>query len=824
MRFAITAFLVGGYLLCSPLAGRAAEPTKAELDFFEKKIRPVLVKHCYECHSADSKEVKGGLVLDTREGLRKGGESGGHGVVPGEPGESVLMEALRYESFEMPPKQQLPENVIADFDKWIKMGAPDPREGKSLVQKKIDFEAAKKYWAYQPLAKPQPPKTKTANWARSDIDRFLLAKLEGADLKPVADAEPGSLIRRLYFDLIGLPPTPNQVDEYTANPTAAHLAQIVDRLLDSPQFGERWGRHWLDVVRYGESTGMERNYTYPQAWRYRDYVIQSINQDKPFDRFLTEQIAGDLLPAKTPDEREQNLVATGFLAIGPKSLNERNREQFAMDVVDDQIDVASRAFLGLTVACARCHDHKFDAIPQNEYYAFAGIFRSTETYFGTGGGAGNRQGGELLAIADGEIKTVKPAGGKGNNKQNVKQLANQKRKLDKQLANLENREKTPAVEKRITQLEEQQAKLKRQLAKARKGEDEEAEEKPAKDQTLIMGVLDAGNPSDTEVRLRGEPDDRGDRVPRGFLTVASRFDVPKIAESHSGRLELAKWIADPQNPLTARVAVNRFWQHLFGRGIVGTVNNFGNNGEKPSHPELLDYLASDFIQNGWSLKHFVRSVVLSRAYQLGCQSQEAGLAADPDNHLLWRQNQRRLEAEALRDAMLFASGELDLTPAKGSIVSKVGDGDVGRNLRVSEFETDNTKRSVYLPIVRSAVPEALAVFDFPEPSIIAGQRDVTTVPTQALYMLNSPFVLDRSKKLAQRLLKDDSLATDQSRIARAFRDTLCREPLPEELASAEKFISEAVPLVGTRDMEPRLKAWMGFCHVLLASSEFRYLQ
>ncbi len=396
------------------------------------------------------------------------------------------------------------------------MGAPDPREGKSLVQKKIDFEAAKKYWAYQPLAKPQPPKTKTKNWARSDIDRFLLAKLEGAGIKPVADADPKSVIRRLYFDLIGLPPTPDQVNEYTADPTPANLAQIVDRLLDSPQFGERWGRHWLDVVRYGESTGMERNYTYPQAWRYRDYVIGSINEDKRFDRFLTEQIAGDLLPAKTSKEREENLVATGFLAIGPKSLNERNREQFAMDVVDDQIDATSRAFLGLTVACARCHDHKFDAIPQSEYYAIAGIFRSTDTYYGTGGGNGNRQGGELLALKGNEIQTVKPAGGKGNNKKKVKNLANQKRKLDKQLANLENREKTPAVEKRIAQLEQQQAKLKRQLAKARKGEDEEPEEKSAKDQTLIMGVLDSNKPDDTEVRLRGEPDDRGDTVPPGL--------------------------------------------------------------------------------------------------------------------------------------------------------------------------------------------------------------------------------------------------------------------------------------------------------------------
>ncbi|MCA9067440.1 MAG: DUF1549 domain-containing protein, partial [Planctomycetaceae bacterium] len=355
MRLGLTLVIISSYILGQPTLG--AEPTKEQLDFFEKKIRPVLVKHCYECHSADSKEVKGGLLLDTRDGLRRGGESGGHGVVPGEPEESVLLEALRFESFEMPPEKQLPENVIADFEKWIKMGAPDPREGKSLVQKKIDFEAAKGYWAYQPLNKPVPPKTNSANWATTDIDKFLLAKMEAAGIAPVQDADPATLIRRVYFDLVGLPPTPQQVEEYTANPTPKHLGEIMDRLLESPQFGERWGRHWLDVVRFGESTGMERNYTYPHAWRYRDYVIKSFNEDKPFNQFITEQIAGDSLPAKTPEERQEQLTATGFLAIGPKSLNERNREQFAMDVVDDQIDVTSRAFLGLTVACARCHDH-----------------------------------------------------------------------------------------------------------------------------------------------------------------------------------------------------------------------------------------------------------------------------------------------------------------------------------------------------------------------------------------------------------------------------------------------------------------------------------
>ncbi len=825
MRFALTAWFISSCMLSSPLI--AAEPTKKELDFFEKKIRPVLVKHCYECHSAESKEVKGGLLLDTREGLRRGGESGGHGVVPGEPKESVLLEAMRFETFEMPPKQQLPENVIADFEKWIKMGAPDPREGKSLVQKKIDFEAAKKYWAYQPIQKPAVPKTQAANWAKTDIDKFLLAKMEAAGIKPAQDADPRTLIRRLYFDLVGLPPTPAQVEEYAGNPTSAKLGEIADRLLDSPQFGERWGRHWLDVVRYGESTGMERNYTYPNAWRYRDYVIKAINEDKPFDRFLTEQLAGDLLEAKTPKERQELMVATGVLALGPKSLNEKNREQFAMDIVDDQIDVTTRGFLGLTVSCARCHDHKFDAIPQSEYYGLAGIFRSTDTYYGTGGGKGNRQNGKILAIAGSEARPVNPPGGGGNAKKNNKNnLDTQIRKLTKQIANQRKREKSPATEKRIAQLEDRLTTLKKQFAKAKKASDAPPAGKSQadKNQILVMGVLDADNPKDTQVRLRGEPDDRGDTIPRGFLTVAGGFHPPKVQGNRSGRLQLARWIADPQNPLTARVAVNRFWQHLFGRGIVGDVNNFGVNGESPSHPELLDYLAADFIAHGWSLKHFVKSIVLTRAYQQSCAGHPANLAADPDNHLLSRQNQRRLEAEALRDAMLSASGELDLTPGQGSIVARIGNGDIGTKLRVSQFKTDDLKRSVYLPIIRGGVPEALQVFDFPEPSIIAGQRDVTTVPTQALFMLNSEFVLDRSQALAQRLLKDDNLTSDADRIARAFLYTLCREPAPNELASAESFIQETKATSKNKGMDPALKAWMGFCHVLLASSEFRYLQ
>ncbi len=413
----------------------AAEPTAKQIEFFEKKIRPVFVSKCYKCHSAKSKKLKGELLLDTREGIRRGGETG-HGIVPGNLDESMVLSAIRYDGLEMPPDEQLPDNVIADFERWIKMGAPDPRDGKSApIRHTINFEKAREFWAFKPIGNPKPPKTNDPKWALYEIDHFILSRLEAKELKPILDAEPRVLVRRLYFDLIGLPPSPEQVEEFVADPSPAAFASLVDRLLKSPQFGERWGRHWMDVVRYAESTGMERNYTFPQAWHYRDYVIDAFNSDLPFDQFIKEQVAGDLLPSKDKKQRDKQLIATGMLAMGPKSLNERNKEKFAMDIVDEQIDVISRAFLGLTASCARCHDHKFDPIPQKEYYQLAGIFRSTNTFFGTGGGRGNRQAGQLIALRADALTPVRVAGnGKGKKNAAKKQKA-QLRSAQKRLAN-----------------------------------------------------------------------------------------------------------------------------------------------------------------------------------------------------------------------------------------------------------------------------------------------------------------------------------------------------------------------------------------------------
>lgn len=795
-----------------------AEATRQGVEFFEKKIRPVLARHCYKCHAADSKEVKGELLLDTRSGTRKGGASG-HGVVPGNLKESLIINALRYEDFEMPPKEPLPEHVIADFEKWVEMGAPDPRKGKVALTRSIDMKKARSFWAFQPADAGAPPKVKDQRWVRNEIDRFILARLENEGVKPVADADPRTLVRRIYFDLIGLPPTPKQVAEFLADPSPAGVERLIDRLLESPQFGERWGRHWLDVVRYGESTGMERNFTFPYAWRYRDYVIRSFNEDKPFDRFILEQVAGDLLPHKNSEQRAQQLIATGMLAMGPKSLNEPNAQKFTMDVVDEQIDVTTRAFVGLTASCARCHDHKFDPIPTREYYALAGVFCSTETLFGTGGGRGNRRAGKLLGIGPDGERPVASTGGGGKNTQN-KKLANQIKAAQRRVNQLTNQaKKNPAA---AAKLKTADAQLRRLKAQQRRQKAAKVEAAPASAKMLVaMAVQDSTSISDTQIRVRGEANDRGDTVPRGFLSILSPEGAGETKLKGSGRLEYAQWLARPENPLTARVAVNRIWQHLFGRGIVRTVNNFGENGERPTHPELLDHMATKFVQEGWSVKRVIRDIMTSRVYQLSNQANAKAQKVDESNTLLWRANQRRLEAEAIRDAMLMASGQIDLEPGRGSIVEKIGNGDIGRTIRNDRFATDETKRSVYLPIVRGVVPEFLRVFDFPDPSMVFGEREVTTVPSQALFMMNSPIVLEQSKQFAKRIL-DHQDWDDVQQIRFAYACALSREPSPDEIEGAQAFLRAANDSSG-EDKGAVDPAWAGFCQALFASSEFRYL-
>jgi hypothetical protein len=719
-------------ILSASSVGVAASDAEG-IAFFESNIRPVLVKHCYECHSATSAKVKGGLLLDSRQGLLAGGDSG-PALLPGKPESSRLLRSLKHDSsLKMPPSKPVSASVVADFEKWIAMGAPDPRGG--AAYKRMSAEEAKTFWSLVPVRNPASPKLKADSWPRTDADRFILSALEARALQPVADAERASLIRRLSFDLLGLPPTPEDVDAFVNDDDTKAVEKLVDRLLASPHFGERWGRHWLDVARYAESNGNADNTPFPEAWRYRDYVIQSFNNDKPYDRFIREQVAGDLLEPLTGQNRDDLLVATGFLALISKP-RAQNNPDYKYDLIADQIDVTTRSILSLSVMCARCHDHKFDPITTKEYYALAGIFDSSKMLFGAAGrGGGGKKGSPTGGFHD------LSGGGKA------------------------------------------------------------------------MGVSE-GSSGNCRVCIGGQSNKLGEVVPRGFLQVATHGKAPTI-RSGSGRRELGEWLSSPDNPLTARVAVNRIWQHLHGQGLVRSADNFGFLGERPSHPELLDHLASRFMAEGWSTKKMIRYVVLSRTYQLAAHHHATAYKADPDNILHWRMSQRRLDAESYRDAILAVSGQLDTTAPKGS--NTVGGPAKGKRPGASSRET--TQRSIYLGIVRGApLPESLSLFDGANPNVVIAQREETTVPAQALYLMNSPFILAQSRATASRLLSKEM--DDARRVDYAYRLCYARAATPAENERARGYLKNAAADLGGKQTE----AWASFCQILIASAEFRYLR
>lgn len=779
-------------------------PDKAGVNYFEKNIRPVLVKHCYECHSADADELGGNLLLDTRAGSRKGGDMGA-AVVPKQPAKSLLLSAIQYNDLEMPPDEQLPDEVIAHFRRWIAMGAPDPRDGKIAAPHEAQPNKPEELWSLQPLADSPPPKPKNNDWARDDIDRFVLAQLESRGLEPVADAEPAALLRRVSFDLVGLPPLVEDVAAFEQDPSPEFFAAYVDRLLDSPQFGERWGRHWLDVVRYGESAGSSRDALTPFAWRYRDYVIDAFNADTPYDRFLTEQLAGDLLPADSTEEKNRLQIATGLLAIGSKSLNGGNLD---LNIADDQIDVVGKSMLGLTISCARCHDHKFDPIPTKDYYALAGIFTSTETKYGGGLKKSN-------SLADKSKNYIVLAGDNYDAKA-IEEFAKQKAEVERKRAGafkrlqaltkkFKGKDLSDAQRKQLENAQTEVDNLDDQLKKLK------AQAPP--DPEFAMGVVD-GKPADTRVRIRGEAGKQGDVAPRGFLSCVTAVESPAPDSKQSGRLQLARWVTNPQHPLTARVAVNRIWQHLLGRGLVETPNNFGVSGARPTHPLLLDFLARQFMQEGWSTKSLIRKIVLSRTYQLSSDWSETNYAIDAPNAWLWRSRRRRLEAEAIRDAMLTVSGNMNLERPYASAVMRIGEGEVGRGINTAILDEPFPHRSVYLPIIRGIIPEMLKVFDFPEASNPKGVRDVSNVPAQSLFLMNSPFVGEQAEGLARRIMNE---STDPSqRIQLAFRLCFSRAATPEEVAASQQFLNRS-------KKKDDLNHWSAWTQALLASSEFRFV-
>jgi hypothetical protein len=790
----------------------------AQADFFESKIRPVLVQQCYGCHSTESGKTRGGLLLDSREATLQGGESG-PAITPGQLTESLLWSAINYDSFEMPPRGQLPEEVIADFKRWIEMGAPDPRLRQVVVvESEIDIAAGRKHWAFQKLKPPVLPSVSNASWPKSDIDFHILAALDQHNLEPVEDADAATLLRRLHFDLTGLPPTPLDVHEFwtaVEEDREAAIAAKVDELLATSQFGERWGRHWLDVARYAESSGKSVNVTFPHAWRYRDYVIDSINEDKPYDRFIQEQIAGDLLPIRSDEDWQENLIATGFLAVGTKSLIERNPRQFRADLIDEQIDTMSKAFLGVTVACARCHDHKFDPIPTTDYYALAGIFLNTDTFYGTASGIQNRQATELLLLP---IEDERPVGRVYSEQELASMkdaLGNLRSRMFEVRRNRENVSQQLLIRTRA-----QLSQLQGRLAEVKEN---------GEPQTFAMGVQASDVFQDAPVFVRGDVEQPAQVVPRGFLQVLHHAETPEIAPDSSGRLELADWLSSLENPLTARVMVNRIWLHLFGEGIVSTPNNWGFHGQAPTHPELLDHLAIQFMQNQWSLKSMIREIVLSRTYQLSSAYDQENFRVDPENRYLWRVNQRQLDAEALRDAILAMGGSLNLERPLGSPVAQLGNNRVGRTLDPSFFNGLNDRRSVYLPVVREALPNSLALFDFADPSLSNPKRDRTNVPTQALFLMNNEFVLQEAESLGQYLMENFENSREQ--IDWAFLIVYGRLATDEETRRSEAFLrgftSKADRKKGSRATTTQLAttqlAMTTFCQALIASAEFRFL-
>lgn len=823
--------------LVLPLMSQAAEENSAhagltadQLNFFEKNIRPALVQHCYKCHSEEAAKIKGGLTVDTKHGLALGGESGHPGVTPGNLAESSIYEAILWQNpdTQMPPKQKLPEDVIANFRKWIEMGAPDPREQKVANaaggKRVINMDEGRKHWSFQKPVKQTPPAVVTSGWARTDIDRFILAKMEENKLRPVRDADRPTLIRRIAFDLTGLPPTPDEVKAFVADNSPDAVMRVIDMYLDSERYGERWARHWLDVARYGESSGKEVNVLYPHAWRYRDYVVESFKKDKPYDQFLKEQIAGDLMKFDGKRDQAEKIVATGFLAIGSKGHNNRDRRQFAMDLVDEQIDAMSQSMLGLTLACARCHDHKFDPVTQRDYYALAGIFLSSETLFGTYSQLQNNNSTALIEL-DRDADQISALAKISTTE--VDLLKKRYTDASTTASNIRDQVRNMSAGDRERQNAQSFLRIRSSFDRAESMKaDLDMFHEDGTPRTLAMGVLDRERPINSPILVRGDIKQPGEITPRGLVEVLCAKGEPLNISQGSGRLDLAYWIASKDNPLTARVMANRVWLKLMGQGLVVTPDNFGTMGQKPTHPELLDHLAVSFMGNGWSVKKLIRKIMLSRAYQMGSAHDAANYAMDPDNKLLWRMSQRRLDAEAIRDAMLSVSGMLNFYPVDGSPVARAGEGREGIiNLLRETNSTPQTCRSIYLPLIRDQIPEFLSVFDFPDASLVNGDRDTTNVPSQSLFLMNNPQVQATADAFAIRI--GQHKGTPQENLSYAYQLAFGREPTPQEKQAIANFWTRFPQEAAKNKNIPKDKisalALSTFCQGLFASAEFRYL-
>jgi hypothetical protein len=924
-------------LLLSVLAVNAASPS-ADLEFFEKKVRPVLDASCFSCHGP--KKMRGGLRLDSRAALLRGGDSG-PAVVPGQPEKSLLIQAIRYhkDDLRMPPKEKLPDPVIRDLTTWVERGAHWPEtvlaEGAGGMRAPGTpiTEADRAFWSFRPVADPPLPAVRDSNWPRKPLDRFILAKLEAKGLRPVAPASREALIRRVTFDLIGLPPTPAEVEAFVNDRSPVAYERLVERLLASPAYGEKWARHWLDVARYGEDQAHTfQARVYPQGYRYRDWVVRAFNADLPYDEFIRYQIAGDLLgqePAKvvaasraaagvglgsadlptrtdSEAEREDRLAALGFFALGPVYYNDAGEVGAAEAAeLDDRIDTLSRGFLGLTVACARCHDHKFDPITVQDYYGLAGVFRSSQYQLGLLGPAEEvrryQAAKDRLAEQEATLKkytdteairlSEKLAGQTAayavaawklhtHRQANPGVRADQVAREEKLTAGILDRftdyllgptaagrpwlagwrqavqglkptdpaalsqvdEAARALQNQIQELLAKQREAARggkaltaeqtrahqelfgrrgvfqlapaQLASLRGPEDTAAlnEMKARVEQARkevppalpTVHTLTEAEPADMPIYQRGNPRKPGAPAPRRFLSVLSRDEGARFTKG-SGRLELAECIASRDNPLTARVLVNRVWLQFFGKGIVGTPSNFGSLGERPSHPELLDHLARRFMERGWSLKELHREILMSATYQLSCARDDSNEAADPANKLYWRMDRRRLAVEAWRDALLSVAGNLE---------QRLGGPPADLN------QSGNRRRTIYGAVSRHNLSGLLRLFDFPDPNLTSEKRPATIVPLQQLFVLNSDFMVEQSRSLARRLQAESS--DERSRIRAAYQLLYGRPARDAEVELGLEFLT-APEALAPGETKPALTRWEEYAQVLLSANEFTFV-
>jgi hypothetical protein len=829
--------------LVAPAGASDGEPDPkartAREQFFERNVRPLLAENCYSCHG--EKKQKGGLRLDSLESILAGGGSG-PAVVPGKADESLLVEAINYDGLEMPPDARLIPEKVAVLTRWVSLGAPWPARDRAAAHAAIDsrtnpsrsvLTSGPPLWSLQPLRRPSVPELRTSGaeewseWSRNPIDRFILKALLDHGLTPAPEADKATLIRRVTFDLTGLPPSPEAVEAFLADEGTDAYERLVDRLLASPRFGQRWARHWLDLVRYADSDGYRSDGYRPDAWRYRNYVVRSFNGDRPYDRFLTEQLAGDELNPDDPELR----VATGYYRLGPYEYNQRNVPGQWADILNDITDVTGEVFLGLSLGCARCHDHKFDPILQKDYYRLQAFFtpllprddlpmaRSKEwTEYqsrravwekAAAGvlsrldaiGRPHRDRGTASAIAKfpDEIKAIlaRPDAERTPFERQIGALAYRQIAYE--------HEQVPAILKGVEK--ERWAALQNELRRF----DALKPVEPGR----VMSATDVGPIAPSTV-IPG--DRKQEPIEPGFLSVLDPTPArvepsPSAPRSTGRRLALARWLTRPDNPLSTRVIVNRIWQYHFGRGLVGTSGDFGRVGEAPSHPELLDWLTTEFVAGGWRWKPMHRMILTSSAYRQAAWRDRSELASarrvDPEDRLLWKRVVHRLDAEEIRDAMLAVSGELD--PALG------GPG----------VEVARPRRTIETRVLRNARDPLLDAFDAPDASGATSRRDTTTTSTQALLLINGPWTLARARALAGRIERAEPASIDnRARIVLAYRMTLGRRPEPEEVAEAEIFLDRQAigpRLPGFRSGRDDRAALVDFCHVLLNSNAFLYV-